>query len=202
MVLRSPGRAVSARTGAHPDPPLRHTKKPGMCRAAGGGVIKAGISFAALAGLRWLRGGLAKHARDCVNSGALICYANWSARTGVLIRIRPFTIRKSPAFAGLSCGAGMSFAALAGLRWLCQLRLERGFLSGSAPSPYEKARHLPGFFVWRRGRDSNPGTCYSQRFSRPPLSTTQPPLRIVWRIIPVDLLGTSGLTIFLGTSMG
>ena len=29
---------------------------------------------------------------------------------------------------------------------------------------------------WRRGRDSNPRTLASQRFSRPPLSTAQPPL--------------------------
>jgi site-specific DNA recombinase len=30
---------------------------------------------------------------------------------------------------------------------------------------------------WRRGRDSNPRTLAGQRFSRPPLSTAQPPLR-------------------------
>ena len=30
---------------------------------------------------------------------------------------------------------------------------------------------------WRRGRDSNPRTLAGQRFSRPPLSTTQPPLQ-------------------------
>ena len=31
--------------------------------------------------------------------------------------------------------------------------------------------------MWRRGWDSNPRTLTGQRFSRPPLSTTQPPLR-------------------------
>ncbi len=31
--------------------------------------------------------------------------------------------------------------------------------------------------VWRRGRDSNPGRVSPQRFSRPPLSAAQPPLR-------------------------
>jgi hypothetical protein len=31
--------------------------------------------------------------------------------------------------------------------------------------------------VWRRGRDSNPRTLAGQRFSRPPHSTTLPPLR-------------------------
>ena len=35
---------------------------------------------------------------------------------------------------------------------------------------------LPSFF-WRRKRDSNPRTCYSQRFSRPPHSTALPFLR-------------------------
>ena len=30
---------------------------------------------------------------------------------------------------------------------------------------------------WRRRRDSNPRSCYTQRFSRPPLSTTRPLLR-------------------------
>ena len=34
------------------------------------------------------------------------------------------------------------------------------------------------FLIWRRGRDSNPRTLASQWFSRPPLSTTQPPLLI------------------------
>ena len=32
-------------------------------------------------------------------------------------------------------------------------------------------------YIWRRGRDSNPGILSDQRFSRPPLSTAQPPLR-------------------------
>ncbi len=40
---------------------------------------------------------------------------------------------------------------------------------------------------WRRGRDSNPRTVAGQRFSRPPLSTTQPPLQTLYeldRMIP------------------
>jgi hypothetical protein len=35
----------------------------------------------------------------------------------------------------------------------------------------------PIWFEWRRGRDSNPRTVARQRFSRPPPSTTRPPLR-------------------------
>ena len=33
------------------------------------------------------------------------------------------------------------------------------------------------FIIWRRVRDSNPRTCYSQQFSRLPQSTTLPALR-------------------------
>ena len=42
----------------------------------------------------------------------------------------------------------------------------------------QKSRQIPdrGNQIWRRGRDSNPGRVTPQRFSRPPLSTTQPPL--------------------------
>jgi hypothetical protein len=35
--------------------------------------------------------------------------------------------------------------------------------------------------AWRRERDSNPRTCYSQRFSRPPHSTALPSLRRKYR---------------------
>ena len=36
---------------------------------------------------------------------------------------------------------------------------------------------LTGQTGWRRGRDSNPGCLATRRFSRPVLSTTQPPLQ-------------------------
>ena len=42
-----------------------------------------------------------------------------------------------------------------------------GFVSRCAPNE-----------AWRRGWDSNPRTPKGQRFSRPPLSTTQPPLQL------------------------
>ncbi len=45
------------------------------------------------------------------------------------------------------------------------------------PNIKSPARGL--YYVWRRGRDSNPRTVARQRFSRPPLSTTQPPLQTV-----------------------
>ena len=35
--------------------------------------------------------------------------------------------------------------------------------------------------MWRRDRDSNPGNLAVQRFSRPPHSTTLPPLRAIKR---------------------
>ena len=44
------------------------------------------------------------------------------------------------------------------------------------------------FFVnWRRVRDSNPRTLASQRFSRPPLSTTQPTLQYVMLLLRKEL---------------
>ena len=67
---------------------------------------------------------------------------------------------------------------------------QRGFLFGrNAKNPLKHwgflkskrttSRWLSLFALqkWRRGRDSNPRTREGQRFSRPPLSTTQPPLR-------------------------
>ena len=39
---------------------------------------------------------------------------------------------------------------------------------------------------WRRDRDSNPGNLAVQRFSRPPHSTTLPPLRAIKRDRSVD----------------
>ena len=43
----------------------------------------------------------------------------------------------------------------------------------------KKSRHCRDFMIvfWRRVRDSNPRTCYSQQFSRLPQSTTLPTLR-------------------------
>ena len=42
---------------------------------------------------------------------------------------------------------------------------------------------------WRRGWDSNPRILADQRFSRPPLSTTQPPLRKRASILIINLTG-------------
>ena len=39
---------------------------------------------------------------------------------------------------------------------------------------HKKTAHEGGFSRWRWARDSNPGNLSVQRFSRPPLSTTQP----------------------------
>jgi hypothetical protein len=58
---------------------------------------------------------------------------------------------------------------------------------GSNPGGFCRTTRLPAnkkapggafSFAWRRGWDSNPRTVAGQRFSRPPLSTTQPPLRL------------------------
>ncbi len=50
----------------------------------------------------------------------------------------------------------------------------------SAPSLSSKSKRglltETPFLIWRRARDSNPRTLSGQRFSRPPLSTTQPAL--------------------------
>ncbi len=42
---------------------------------------------------------------------------------------------------------------------------------------------------WRRGRDSNPRTLAGQRFSRPPLSTTQPPLQSLYTFDKTQMCG-------------
>ena len=39
--------------------------------------------------------------------------------------------------------------------------------------------NIPFQRIWRRARDSNPRSLSTQRFSRPPLSTTQPALQII-----------------------
>ena len=57
----------------------------------------------------------------------------------------------------------------------------RGFESGRSV-PTKKGPAGPFLLVWRRGWDSNPRTVAGQRFSRPSLSTTQPPLRCGDRI--------------------
>ena len=56
--------------------------------------------------------------------------------------------------------------------WLVVL-LETSFLRPTKPKRPFRADSLG----MRRERDSNPRTCYSQRFSRPPQSTTLPSLR-------------------------
>jgi hypothetical protein len=53
--------------------------------------------------------------------------------------------------------------------------------SESPRRPREAAR------AWRRGRDSNPRTPKGQRFSKPPLSSTQPPLRGARQAVSVPL---------------
>ena len=69
------------------------------------------------------------------------------------------------------CPSGQSFAMLE--------PAPGGFVSSKSHSPSNKKGALfeDPFFIWRRARDSNPRTVSRQRFSRPPLSTTQPALR-------------------------
>ena len=54
--------------------------------------------------------------------------------------------------------------------------------------------------IWRRDRDSNPGRLSPQRFSRPPHSTTLPPLHII--LAPQDGLEppTQALTVPCSTT--
>jgi hypothetical protein len=52
-----------------------------------------------------------------------------------------------------------------------------GFCRTTPHHTYQRP-HAGAFDMWRRGWDSNPRTVAGQRFSRPPLSTTQPPLRL------------------------
>ena len=46
--------------------------------------------------------------------------------------------------------------------------------NGRGTCDHKKTAHKGGFSRWRWARDSNPGNLSVQRFSRPPLSTTQP----------------------------
>jgi hypothetical protein len=53
--------------------------------------------------------------------------------------------------------------------------LKRAWLGFGHEKTHEKISWV--FILWRRVRDSNPRTCYSQQFSRLPQSTTLPTLR-------------------------
>ena len=53
--------------------------------------------------------------------------------------------------------------------------------SGKPKGSRNKAAQLTKRVIWRRDRDSNPGNLAVQRFSRPPHSTTLPPLRAIKR---------------------
>ena len=53
--------------------------------------------------------------------------------------------------------------------------LKRAWLGFGKEKTHEK--FLWVFIIWRRVRDSNPRTCYSQQFSRLPQSTALPTLR-------------------------
>ena len=58
----------------------------------------------------------------------------------------------------------------------CSKRRDRPSL---APAPRSSTARLCGLAKWRRGRDSNPRSRNAgQRFSRPSLSSAQPPLRL------------------------
>ncbi len=58
---------------------------------------------------------------------------------------------------------------------------------------------------WRRGRDSNPRTLTGQRFSRPPPSTTRPPLRnprLIFQASDITIeVRHSPSTVLLGASL-
>ena len=86
-----------------------------------------------------------------------------------------------------------------------QNKQQRGFLFGrNAKNPLKHwgflkskrttSRWLSLFALqkWRRGRDSNPRTREGQRFSRPPRSTTPPPLLnfagTLYHIVPAEIL--------------
>ena len=94
-----------------------------------------------------------------------------------------------------SCGASPRRCATAGCGssaasrrirrsspWWCRPRTRGASTTSSAPAcrSWSIRRAEPGIRrdgEWRRGWDSNPRTLAGQRFSRPPLSTAQPPLR-------------------------
>ncbi len=77
-------------------------------------------------------------------------------------------------------------------RFSCRFVEPRGSHQSLPHHQNKKGGTRPPFLFWRRGRDSNPRTVAGQRFSRPPLSTTQPPLRnsivnLSHRFLPVPL---------------
>ena len=59
-----------------------------------------------------------------------------------------------------------------------------GVLTQSQTTDTKKAPQRVLSFVWRWARDSNPGNLSVQRFSRPPLSTTQPAHLNLSRLLP------------------
>ena len=59
-----------------------------------------------------------------------------------------------------------------------------GVLTQSQTTDTKKAPQGVLSFVWRWARDSNPGNLSVQRFSRPPLSTTQPAHLNLSRLLP------------------
>ncbi len=88
------------------------------------------------------------------------------------------------------CRGVAGCCALLPLQAVCDGRLRsvcdmwEGFAKWGVFDGRKKRLHKATFFmsassavIWRRSRDSNPGSFNTQRFSRPPLSTTQPPLR-------------------------
>ena len=73
-------------------------------------------------------------------------------------------------------GEVLAFTAHAGTSFLAFFIF--GIRSGKpSSSPNKKCPRWGHGLGMRRERDSNPRTCYSQRFSRPPQSTTLPSLR-------------------------
>ena len=78
---------------------------------------------------------------------------------------------------------------------------------GSHPDPINlnflwNGENIPFQRKWRRMRDSNPRNLTVQRFSRPPLSTTQPTLQIVFNFSPkIQRLGGRILLDFKLVSM-
>ena len=65
----------------------------------------------------------------------------------------------------------------------------------------KKGPQGPLFVLWRRARDSNPRTVSRQRFSRPPLSTTQPALQknnFYIHSYPGEFSGAAGLPLYSG----
>ena len=121
-----------------------------------------------------------------------------SKRTLLFPLYQPRRERENPLFYGVKC-TSLFFAIeereserkeRIGANRSIQNEQQRGFLFernaktplkhwGFLKSKRTTSRWLSLFALqkWRRGRDSNPRTLAGQRFSRPPLSTTQPPLQ-------------------------